>query len=81
MLVTTCMGVHGTAMAGAGLRKQRMCRCSQRRAGLRVGVSTFIVTGILQESWACPGTHRVGLAVSTRVLTAPGRLENRGCCE
>ena len=40
-----------------GLRKQRMCRCLERRTRLRVGVSTFSVTGALQESCAFPGTH------------------------
>ena len=50
MLVTIGMVLQGTARAGAELRKQRMCRCLERRTRLRVGVSTFTVTGALQES-------------------------------
>ena len=49
MLVTKGMGLQGRAMAGTVLRKPRMCRCLECRTRLRVGVSTFTVTGALQE--------------------------------
>ena len=42
--------LKGTAMAATVLRKQRMSRCLECRTRLRVGVSTFTVTGSLQES-------------------------------
>ena len=48
-LVTIGRGLQGTARAGTVLRKQRMCRCLERRTRLRVGVSTFTITGALQE--------------------------------
>ena len=44
------MGLQGTARAGGELRKQRMCRCLERRTRWMVGVSTFTVTEALQES-------------------------------
>ena len=50
MLVTTDMGVQGTTKAGAGLRKQRTCRCLEEKTRLRAGVSTLTETGALQES-------------------------------
>ena len=46
----TIMGLEATTRAGAGLQKGRMCRCLEGRTRLRVGVSTFTVTGALQES-------------------------------
>ena len=44
---------HGTAgqnQGGAGLQKQRMCRCLERPTRLSLGVSTFTVTGALQDA-------------------------------
>ena len=49
-LVSIVMGLQGTARAGAVLRKQWMCRCLECQTRQRVGVSTFTVTGALQES-------------------------------
>ena len=48
-LVTISMGLQGTAMARAELRKQRICWCLECRTRLRLGISTFTVTGLLQE--------------------------------